>query len=65
MKEEMVSGSHGIEGRYPFLDKYLVQEFLWLTPELKNKNYKSVLFEYLTKNNYPFENKIKRGFNPI
>lgn len=65
MKEEMVSGAHGIEGRYPFLDKYLVQEFLWLTPELKNKNYKSVLFEYLKKNNYPFENKIKRGFNSI
>jgi asparagine synthetase B (glutamine-hydrolysing) len=65
MKEEMVSGAHGIEGRYPFLDKNLVQEFLWLKPELKNKNYKSVLFEYLTKNNYPFENKIKRGFNPI
>ena len=26
MKEEYVSGSHGIEGRYPFLDKEVVQE---------------------------------------
>ena len=35
-KEEHVAGSFGIETRYPYLDKYVVQEFLSLTPELKN-----------------------------
>ena len=63
MKEEVVSGSHGVEGRYPFLDKYVVQEFLWLTAELKNKNYKSVIYNYLKKENYPFEENKKVGFN--
>ena len=63
MKEEHVSGSYGIEGRYPFLDKDVVQEFLWLTPELKNSNYKSVLHNYLKKHNYPFDEHQKVGFN--
>ena len=63
MKEEHVSGSYGVEGRYPFLDTAVVQEFLWLTPELKNSNYKSVLHHYLTKHNYPFDAKQKVGFN--
>jgi asparagine synthetase B (glutamine-hydrolysing) len=63
MKEEMVSGASGIEGRYPFLDKYVVQEFLWLSNDLKNKNYKSVIHNYFVENNYPFENNIKVGFN--
>lgn len=62
MKEEYVAGSYGIEGRYPFLDKYVVQEFLWLTPELKNKNYKSPLDNYLTINNFPYEKNQKTGF---
>jgi len=63
MKEEYVSGAHGIEGRYPFLDTQVVQEFLWLSPELKNSNYKSVLHDYLKENNYPFDEKQKVGFN--
>ena len=62
MKEESVSGTWGIEGRYPFLDKQVVQEFLWLSVELKNKNYKSPIHNYLTTHNYPFENGIKIGF---
>ena len=61
-KEEYVAGHHGIETRYPFLDKYLVQEFLWLTPELKNSKYKSALSEYLSVNNFPFAQE-KIGFN--
>jgi len=40
----------------------VVQEFLWLDHKLKNSKYKSVLDEYLTKSNYPFESNIKRGF---
>jgi asparagine synthetase B (glutamine-hydrolysing) len=62
VKEEYVAGSYGIETRYPFLDKKVVQEFLWLKAELKNRNYKSVIHEYLTKEDYPFEPNCKRGF---
>ena len=61
-KEEHVAGSFGIETRYPYLDKYVVQEFLNLTPELKNSKYKSVLYNYLTQNNYPFCENEKIGF---
>mgnify|MGYP001578519645 CR=1 FL=1 len=52
-KEEYVAGSHSIETRYPFLDKDVVQEFLWLTPQLKNKHYKAPIHEYLMRNNFP------------
>lgn len=62
-KEEYVSGAYGIEGRYPFLDVQLVQEFLWLTPELKNSEYKAPLHHYLKVNNYPFKEWEKVGFN--
>lgn len=62
-KEEYVAGHFGIETRYPFLDNDLVQEFLWLSPQLKNSKYKSCLDEYLTINNFPFESNEKRGFN--
>ena len=62
-KEEYIAGHHGIETRYPFLDKYLVQEFLWLTPELKNTKYKSALSEYLSTHNFPFSPGQKIGFN--
>ena len=31
---EQIGGSIGYEVRYPFLDKKLVQEFLYLSPEL-------------------------------
>ena len=61
-KEEYVAGHFGIETRYPYLDNDLVQEFLWLSPQLKNSNYKSCLHEYLTKNNFPFAPSEKRGF---
>ena len=61
-KEEYVAGSYGIETRYPYLDKYVVQEFLWLDASLKNSKYKSVLDDYLTTSEYPFEPNIKRGF---
>ncbi len=63
MKEEIISGLAGVEGRYPFLDKYVVQEFLSLTCNLKNSTYKSVIENYLTENKYPFEKKIKNGYS--
>ena len=64
MKEERVAGAYGIEVRYPFLDIDLVQEFLWLTADLKNRNYKAPLYQYLTLNEVPFEEGVKRGFTP-
>jgi len=44
---EYVGGSHGIECRYPFLDRHFVQEFLNLHTKLKTRKYKSVLNEML------------------
>ena len=61
-KEEYVAGAYGIEARYPFLDKKVVQEFLNLKSELKNSHYKSVLYYYLTENSYPFVKDEKIGF---
>lgn len=44
---EYIGGCYGIEVRYPFLDKFFVQEFLNLTHHLKTEKYKSVICEYL------------------
>jgi asparagine synthetase B (glutamine-hydrolysing) len=64
-KEEYVAGHFGIETRYPFLDKDLVQEFLWLSADLKNSKYKSCLDEYLKVNNFPYQPSEKRGFHVV
>lgn len=64
-KEEYVAGHFGIETRYPFLDKDLVQEFLWLSADLKNSKYKSCLDEYLKVNNFPYQPAEKRGFHVV
>lgn len=63
-KDEYILGRHGLEGRYPFLDRQLVQAFLSLSMELKNSTYKAPLSHFLTKHNYPFEPMKKRGFAP-
>ena len=62
-KEEYILGSQGMEGRYPYLDRDLVQEFLSLDPALKNKEYKAPLTHFLRTHNYPFEPETKRGFS--
>jgi len=60
---EYVTGAHGMEGRYPFLDVDLVQEFLWLTPELKNNRSKHPLFTYMQTAGYPVHPQMKKlGF---
>jgi asparagine synthetase B (glutamine-hydrolysing) len=64
-KEEYILGRHGLEGRYPYLDKFLVQEFLWLTPKLKNLTYKAPLAALFQSSGYPFEPLRKRGFGPM
>lgn len=61
-KEEYVGGSYGIECRYPFLDKQVVQQFLWLKPELKNRHYKNVLHNYMKEHDFPFCENEKIGF---
>lgn len=63
-KEEHVAGAFGIEARYPFLDRSLVQEFLWLTPELKNKAYKYPLAALFERRGYPYVPNVKVGFIP-
>jgi asparagine synthetase B (glutamine-hydrolysing) len=63
-KEEYVAGSFGLEARYPFLDKNLVQEFLSLSHLLKNFKYKSVLRNLLDKSEYPCAFDEKFGFVP-
>tara|TARA_R110000824_G_scaffold139366_7_gene304414 strand:- start:1796 stop:3118 length:1323 start_codon:yes stop_codon:yes gene_type:complete len=63
-KEECVAGSHGVETRYPFLDKYLVQEFLWLDHKLKNAQYKAPIDFFLKKFDFPYIIEEKVGFRP-
>ena len=53
-KDESVGGSYGIEVRYPFLDRRLVQSFLNIEASLKNEKYKAPLYHYLTSNKYSF-----------
>ena len=61
-KEEMVAGSFGMEARYPFLDRTVVQEFLNLTADVKNKQYKSVISEYLKLRAFSVKEDVKIGF---
>jgi asparagine synthetase B (glutamine-hydrolysing) len=62
MKEEHVAGSYGIEARYPFLDRRVVQEFLALNHSVKNARYKSALRIYLERNGFPTAFDVKIGF---
>jgi asparagine synthetase B (glutamine-hydrolysing) len=62
MKEECIAGSLGMETRYPFLDRKVVQEYLNLSSELKNRSYKPSLEEYFVQNSYPFYQE-KIGFS--
>lgn len=61
-KEERIAGTFNIETRYPFLDKGVVQEFLYLAPELKNRDYKAPLAALMDAFGYPYEAAAKRGF---
>jgi asparagine synthetase B (glutamine-hydrolysing) len=63
-KDEMVLGHFGLEGRYPFLSRQVVQEFLSLSANLKNADYKAPIKALFKKYNYPFEENVKLGFNP-
>ena len=60
----MIAGLFGIEGRYPFLDKDTIQEFLRLSAKLKNSCYKNCIARFLEIYHYPFEKEKKIGFVP-
>lgn len=62
-KEESIGGAFGIETRYPFLDKRVVQAWLNINHNLKNSEYKSCIKEYLDRSDYPVVRE-KRGFSP-
>ena len=54
-KDEYVTGTFGVEGRFPFLDAKVVQEGLHITAELKNMYYKAAIQLYMAKHGYPHE----------
>ena len=66
MKEELVAGSYGIEARYPFLDVKLVQEFLFLSADVKNSEYKRPIADVLRDLGCPgdFGKKVPFFANP-
>lgn len=53
-KDEHLTGNFGMQARYPFLDKYLIQEYINLDIKIKNRFYKPVSQEYLERNNVPW-----------
>jgi asparagine synthetase B (glutamine-hydrolysing) len=56
---DYIGAGHSLESRFPLLDKNVVQEFLYLKPELKKLYIKSPLYNYIKINNYPInDNKI-------
>ncbi len=61
-QSERALGAIGVEARYPFLDRNVVQEFLWLEDEVKNSEYKQCLAQRLRKHNMPFVEREKFGF---
>ena len=64
-KEENVAGSFGMEARYPFLDYYVVQEYLSICSEIKNSRYKIVLADMFEELNFPFDENSKIGLGLV
>ena len=62
MRTELTAGAHGVEGRYPFLDPEVVQEFLSLSQALKNSEYKRPIADFLRRHRYPNLYLEKEGF---
>ena len=63
-KEESIGGSLDLKQDI-LLDTSLVQEYLNLTPELKNSFYKAPITNFLEINNYSYRpGSNKSGFNP-
>lgn len=64
-KDEYVTGAYGIEGRFPFLDARVVQEQLYLAPDLKNTYYKAAAQLYMKKYGYPVEPCVATPAHPF
>lgn len=58
---ERIAGLHGIETRYPFLDRGVVQTFISMTPKLKMKEYKGPIAKRLRQFGFPYHDR-KQGF---
>ncbi len=58
---DMIGSHNSIEARFPLLDKFVVQEFLNLKPELKESIYKAPLSNLLELNKFPAQPR-KYGF---
>jgi len=56
--QQYVSLSYGIETRNPFLDKRLAQEWLWISPSLKNKESKGPIKNFLRSRDIYISEKI-------
>lgn len=61
-KEETVAGAFGIESRYPFLDRDVVQEFLALDASVKNSRYKRPIHDFFVRHGYAFQERVKQPF---
>ena len=64
-KDEYVTGAYGVEGRFPFLDVELVQEGLYLAPDLKNTYYKAGAQLYMRRHGYPYEPCVASADKPF
>jgi len=58
---ERIAGLFGVETRYPFLDRELVQQFLFMTPATKGRFYKSPVTNRLVEYAFPHHLR-KQGF---
>jgi len=56
---DRTAGCVGIETRYPYLDRDTVQNFLWLSDELKNEKYKQCLHKAMSLRGFPFDENNK------
>jgi len=62
-KHELISLTYGVELRNVFLDIDLTQEWLWLSPELKNRDIKYPIVKYLEDRNIKVPDKPAISFN--
>jgi asparagine synthetase B (glutamine-hydrolysing) len=58
---ERISGLFGIESRYPFLDRVLVQSFIDLKPDLKGRSFKAPIAACFDRADFPYTDR-KQGF---
>ena len=59
---DKIAGFFGINSRFPFYDRDLYQAFLNTTQDLKNREYKSWMSEYMRQHDYP-HNDMKKDYS--